>query len=326
MKKILIIICLLSVYPLFAQKNIQGSADKKSYMVGDVIQYSFSLPKSDKQLNLSSPFAFSDTIQLVTNTIDTSSDKITYHYTLVSFVEGIHKLPEFQFYSPADTIPMYNINSPTVEIIVPTIDTVNIEVKPLKGLMKIPLTLKEILPFSIGGVVLAGIIIAIIYFVRNKDRRPKILQPKPEVIIPEDEEALSNLNRLKQARLLETGQEKQHYIALSEILWQYIYRRFNVNAFEMTTNQIMENLENKDVTYEDKNKLNNIFSTSDLVKFAKYIPDTRTNLSLLDDSEDFIKNYKHIVREQRNKEVDSEDKKENDDNKNTDNEKEVVNE
>ena len=180
--------------------------------------------------------------------------------------------------------------------------------------MKSPFTLKEVLPFSIGGLIFAGIIVAVIYFIRHKDRRPKILQPKPEVIIPEDEEALSNLTRLKQARLLETGQEKQHYIALSEILWQYIYRRFDVNAFEMTTGQIMESLEDKDLSVSNKNKLNNIFSTSDLAKFAKYIPDTRTNLNLLQDSEDFIKDTKRVIAE--NETENSSDKEEVSDNPN----------
>ncbi|MBO6117496.1 MAG: hypothetical protein J6P44_03025 [Bacteroidales bacterium] len=286
----------------YSKSNIiKGAADKKQYMIGDPIKYDFSVPLNNKTLNFSSDFQFSDTLQLINSTTDTADNKINYHYVFAGFIEGTIKLPEFQFYEADKTTPLYNVVSPAVDITMPVIDTTTIEVKPLKGLMKIPFTLKEILPFSLGGLVLAGIIIAIIYFIRHKDRRPKILQPKPEIVIPEDEEALSNLTRLKQARLLETGQEKQHYIALSEILWQYIYRRYDVNAFEMTTGQIMENLDSKDISYDNKNKLNNIFTTSDLVKFAKYIPDTRTNLSLLQDSEDFIKDTKRIVTEDGNK-------------------------
>ena len=295
-------------------QNIKGVADKKEYMIGDPIEYSFSVPLNNKTLNFSSDFKFSDTLQLISNKADTVDNKINYHYVFAGFVEGRIKLPEFQFYQASLTTPLYNIVSPEVDIKMPTIDTTTIEVKPLKGLMKIPFTLKEVLPFSIGGLIFAGIIVAVIYFIRHKDRRPKILQPKPEVIIPEDEEALSNLTRLKQARLLETGQEKQHYIALSEILWQYIYRRFDVNAFEMTTGQIMESLEDKDLSASNKNKLNNIFSTSDLAKFAKYIPDTRTNLNLLQDSEDFIKDTKRVIAE--NETENSSDKEEVSDNPN----------
>ncbi len=284
--------------PMKAKQTLKGSADKKQYMVGDPIEYTFSLPKTNKTLNFTSDFQFSDTLQLVFNKVDTTEDKINYTYTFSSFVEGMIKLPEFQFYEADKTTPLYNIESPMVDIQMPAIDTTTIEVKPLKSIMKIPLTLKEIIPFSVGGIVLVGIVVAIIYFIRHKDKRPKIIQPKPEIVVPEDEEALNNLSRLRQAHLLEMGQEKQHYIALSEILWQYLYRRFDVNAFEMTTSQIMKDMQQKEVDPNDNDKLNNIFSTSDLVKFAKYLPDNKTNLTILQDSEDFIKQYKHIIIEE----------------------------
>ena len=204
--------------PIKAKQTLKGSADKKQYMVGDPIEYTFSLPKTNKTLNFTSDFQFSDTLQLVFNKVDTTEDKINYTYTFSSFVEGMIKLPEFQFYEANKTTPLYNIESPMVDIQMPAIDTTTIEVKPLKSIMKIPLTLKEIIPFSVGGIVLVGIVVAIIYFIRHKDKRPKIIQSKPEIVVPEDEEALNNLSRLRQAHLLEMGQEKQHYIALSEIL------------------------------------------------------------------------------------------------------------
>ena len=311
---IYIIICIIGVANLSAQDTLQetpslmkakltlkGSADKKQYMVGDPIEYTFSLPKTNKTLNFTSDFQFSDTLQLVFSKIDTTDDKINYTYTFSSFVEGMIKLPEFQFYEADKTTPLYNIESPMVDIQMPAIDTTTIEVKPLKSIMKIPLTLKEIIPFSIGGIVLVGIVVAIIYFIRyieNRLNRQENKRPKTEIVVPEDEEALNNLSRLRQAHLLEMGQEKQHYIALSEILWQYLYRRFDVNAFEMTTSQIMKDMQQKEVDPNDNDKLNNIFSTSDLVKFAKYLPDTKTNLTILQDSEDFIKQYKHIIIEE----------------------------
>ena len=292
-KLLYILICLGIAGNVFAQ-SIVGKTDKKEYMIGDPIEYSFSIPLTNKNLNFTSDFQFSETIQMLQTSIDTSKDKINYKYVFASFIEGVHKLPEFQFYLANQTSPAYVVQSPNVEILSPVIDTTKIEVKPIKGVMKIPFTFKEILPFAIGGIVLTGIIIAIIYFVRRTKNKTKSPQTIKEAAIPEDEEALNNLKRLKQARLLETGQEKQHYIALSEILWQYIYRRFNVNAFEKTTNQIMEEMLSKDVSQEDNKRLENIFTTSDLVKFAKYIPDTRTNLNLLQDSEDFINNNKRL--------------------------------
>lgn len=300
MKKLLcIMVCLLTVISLSAQL-IKGKTDKIQYMVGDPITYTFSVPLTNKSLNFSSEFQFSDTIQLVNTNIDTAKNMIKYTYTFVSFVEGTHTLPEFQFYEVNKISPVWVVQSPSIDIFLPVVDTTNIAVKPLKDIMKVPLTLREIIPFTLIGIVLVGIIIFIIYFFRHKDRRPKVLKSKPAIVIPEDEEALKNLNKLKQAHLLEIGQEKQHYVLLSEILWQYIYRRFDVNAFEMTTESIMGNMKNKDLEQEDKSKLNNIFSVADLVKFAKYIPDVRTNQVVLRDAEEFVKATKRIIIEEKN--------------------------
>jgi len=298
MKRLIyMLLCVGCFANLFAQ-DFMGKTDKKQYMVGDLINYNFSLPLTEQNLNLSSDFQFSDTLKLIDSKIDTIKKQINYLFVFTSFVEGQVKLPEFQFYQANKTEPIYNISSPIIEITMPTIDTTKIEVMPLKSIIKVPFTFKEIVPFVIGGLLFVGIVLAIIYFVIHKEKRPKILQPKPEIIISEDKEALDNLLRLRKAKFLDSGQVKQHYVILSEILWQYLYRRFNVNAFEMTTEQIMNSLHTKQIEQSNVDLLDNIFTTADLVKFAKYIPDMRTNLNLLQTSEDFVNNTKRIIIQQ----------------------------
>lgn len=291
MKKVLFLLLIIFYCSNLFSQEIAGKTDKKQYMIGDPIEYSFSIPKTDKQLTISSDYKFSDTIELIASKIDTNKNEIKYHYTLASFVEGNHNLPNFQFYENTKTIPTYTIIAPNIEVIMPQIDTTNVEVKPLKNIMKVPITIKETLPFGFGVILLVAIIFLIIYLIKNKNKRPNILQKKPEEVIPEDIEALNNISRLKNAHLIENNQVKQHYVALSEILWQYIYRRFNISAFEMTSSQITDSLQDK-VSMEEKNKIGNIFSVSDLVKFAKYVPDIRTNMEILDNSISFITNTK----------------------------------
>ena len=298
MKRLVYILMCVVCFASLSAQNLTGKTDKKQYMVGDRINYSFSIPLTEQRLNLSSAYQFSDTLKLVDSKIDTAEKQINYSFVFTSFVDGQVKLPEFQFYKVNDTIPIYNVLSPTIEITMPTIDTTKVEVKPLKSIIKVPLTLKEIIPFSLGGLVLAGIVIAIVYLIRHKDKRPKILQPKPEEIIPEDKEALDNLSRLRRSKFLDNGQVKRHYVILSEILWQYLHRRYDVNAFEMTTEQIMESLQHKQIDEGNINILSDIFTTSDLVKFAKHIPDMRTNLNLLQTSEDFVNNTKRVIIDQ----------------------------
>ena len=64
---------------------------------------------------------------------------------------------------------------------------------------------------------------------------------------------------------------KQYYSILTEVLRRYIMRRFDVNAMEMTSTEILDALRRKDLssTYDN---LKQILVLSDFVKFAKVHP------------------------------------------------------
>lgn len=298
MKKYLCFILFLStIASLSAQQIISGKADKAEYMIGDRIEYSFSIPQTKDNVVLSTEYKFSDTLNMVSQSCDTNNGKINYHFTFASFVEGNVVLPKYIMYKHSGASALYSVNPPIVKVTIPVIDTVNIEAKPLKGIMKAPITFKEILPFCIGIVVLAGIIVGIIYYIKYlKKRKQNALLNKKEkkVLVAEDIEALNALNALREEHYIEKNQTKQHYISLTDILWQYIYRRFDVNAFEMTSGQIIDSLRNGEIKHEDLEKLSDIFSVADFVKFAKHNPSGVENLRVMQESVDFVNATKRI--------------------------------
>lgn len=298
MKKYLCFILFLStIASLSAQQIISGKADKAEYMIGDRIEYSFSIPQTKDNVVLSTEYKFSDTLNMVSQSCDTNNGKINYHFTFASFVEGNVVLPKYIIYKHSGASALYSVNPPIVKVTIPVIDTVNIEAKPLKGIMKAPITFKEILPFCIGIVVLAGIIVGIIYYIKYlKKRKQNALLNKKEkkVLVAEDIEALNALNALREEHYIEKNQTKQHYISLTDILWQYIYRRFDVNAFEMTSGQIIDSLRNGEIKHEDLEKLSDIFSVADFVKFAKHNPSGVENLRVMQESVDFVNATKRI--------------------------------
>lgn len=298
MKKYLCFILFLStIASLSAQQIISGKADKAEYMIGDRIEYSFSIPQTKDNVVLSTEYKFSDTLNMVSQSCDTNNGKINYHFTFASFVEGNVVLPKYIIYKHSGANALYSVNPPIVKVTIPVIDTVNIEAKPLKGIMKAPITFKEILPFCIGIVVLAGIIVGIIYYIKYlKKRKQNALLNKKEKkdLVAEDIEALNALNALREEHYIEKNQTKQHYISLTDILWQYIYRRFDVNAFEMTSGQIIDSLRNGEIKHEDLEKLSDIFSVADFVKFAKHNPSGVENLRVMQESVDFVNATKRI--------------------------------
>jgi large-conductance mechanosensitive channel len=287
--------------------DISGRVEKTKYMIGDRIEYSFQVPINKEKLNSITTFSFSDTLQMINQKIDTikSGDKsfLKFSYSFVSFVAGTYNLPTYLVYENSSTTPLYNIIAPTIEIAMPKIDTVKIAVKPIKSIMKVPITFKEILPFAIGVIVLAAIIFGIIYYFKHREKKPKIILPiKKEKVLPEDVIALRELEKLKSEHLIEKNETKQHYIYLTDILWYYIGRRFNVNAIEKTSSQIIEDLGQTDLKEEERKRLNDIFTLADLVKFAKYNPDNVTNLNAMQESATFINNTKrNIIEKEENK-------------------------
>lgn len=295
----ILFIVLCFVETLSAQKVLTGKTDgnKAEYMIGDRIDYSFSVPKQKFGTVLSTEYSFSDTLTLISQTIDTTDKEFIYRFVFSSFIDGQITLPVYSIYRQSTTEKLYSISSPTIKITIPQIDTVNIEVKELKSIEKVPITFKEILPIGITVIIVAALVIAIIYMIKyiRKRKEEKLTAPKPIELVPEDIEALKSLEVLQQAHYIENNQTKQHYILLTDIVWKYIFRRFDINAFEMTSKQIIDALQQEQINMESVEKLRYLFSVADLVKFAKHQPSINENLSTMQSSKDFILATKRVI-------------------------------
>ena len=81
--------------------------------------------------------------------------------------------------------------------------------------------------------------------------------------------ALKEIEQLKNNSSIANDNQKEYYTRLTDVLRKYIRERFGFNAMEMTSTEIMLRLQNE----EDKSmieELRELFTTADLVKFAKY--------------------------------------------------------
>ena len=90
--------------------------------------------------------------------------------------------------------------------------------------------------------------------------------------LPPYEEAMINLQNLKAAQLWQRGQEKEYFTGLTDILRVYIDRRFDINAVEMTSSQIIDTLKKNDETKAVNEQLEMILEVADIVKFANARP------------------------------------------------------
>lgn len=289
-------VCLLG----YGQKHIVGKTDKTSYMLGDKINYSFSIPKNETDIILNTPYQFSDTLTLISQQTDTLKDKLIYNFVFTAFANGEIALPEYFLYKQGSAKQIYVVASPTIKINFPVIDTLNIGVKELKPIQKVPLTFTEVV--RVVGVIVGIIIVALLiiflikYLKTRKENKQQITSLSKVVLEPEDTEALKSLEALTKADYISKNQIKQHYVLLTDIVWRYIFRRFDINAFEMTSRQIVDALQTKNISFENMQRIRNLFETADLVKFAKHQPATIENASIMQEAKNFVISNGHIEK------------------------------
>lgn len=141
------------------------------------------------------------------------------------------------------------------------------------------------------GIILAIILIVIITTYYNKKNRQVFVEPeKPK--IPAHITALSSLEKIKEEQVWKEEKVKEYYSSISDAIRLYIEERFNVNALESTTDEIMLAFRSQVVDRDSKDKLQQLLMLSDLVKFAKQFPIESEHVFTLQNAFDFVNGTK----------------------------------
>jgi hypothetical protein len=100
-------------------------------------------------------------------------------------------------------------------------------------------------------------------------KAPAWIPPLP----PADVEAEAALRRLREKDLIRKGELKAFYTELSDVMKRYAGRRFEVPYLERTTSEVLSDLKPRKLAAETVSDLRAILEISDLVKFAKLMPE-----------------------------------------------------
>ena len=104
----------------------------------------------------------------------------------------------------------------------------------------------------------------------------------PPVLLPPHVRAVQALDLVKSEKIWQQGREKEYFTQITDILRHYIFERYRMNAMEMTSGEILNDIRKHDDADSVYENLKQILSTADWVKFAKYKPFADENdLSLM---------------------------------------------
>ena len=214
---------------------------------------------------------------------------LNFRYVVTSFDSTLYHVPFLPIFDGTDTIFSNSfglkVTSPELsDSTLSYLDKINrgetdsidfkqLQINDIKPIRKAPFVWTDflwILWLVLGLALLIALIGLIIYFIVNKKKKGYFF--KPPVVLPAHVRAANELDKLKSGKIWQQGREKEFYSKLTDILRRYIYEREGINAMEMTSDEILNNIRQISDVDSVYDNLKQILSTADLVKFAKYKP------------------------------------------------------
>ncbi|MCF0197895.1 MAG: hypothetical protein HUK02_01035 [Bacteroidaceae bacterium] len=120
---------------------------------------------------------------------------------------------------------------------------------------------------AVIALLLIACAVVLIYSLRTGKPIIRIVRKKKKE--PAHELAIQEIEKIKYERVWAQEDSKEYYTRLTDTLRTYIQERYGFSAMEMTSSEIIErlNVENDEDALKE---LRSLFTTADLVKFAKY--------------------------------------------------------
>lgn len=190
---------------------------------------------------------------------------------ITSFDSALYLLPPALVISGSDTV--YSNQVALKVSTVPVDDSDPTKFNDIKQIWNPPFVWADYYPI-IYGVLLFLLVLCIIGYVVKRIRSKKPLIPfgKPEPKLPPYEQAILDLNSIKEQKLWQQGRNKEYYTSITDVLRKYIADRFGINAMEMTSHEVLDALHQIEEAKPSLDGLKQILELADFVKFAKMIP------------------------------------------------------
>lgn len=232
-----------------------------------------------------------ETLPPDTAAIDGNNIEVTNRYKVTAFDSTLVYMPGFKIAHLDDTL---TTNALTLKVYDMPVDTTQQAIADIKGIYKPPFDWIGLLT-QIAIIVLSLVVIGIVAFIIYrvvKNNKKAAGEPEPIVDTRSAYEiAMQEINDLKEEKLWQAGKNKEYHSRLTDIVRQYIGRRFDIGAMELSSEDIMQYFRSDKKFRDMKTEiqlLDNILKLADLVKFAKMTPLANDNERAMAETVRFI--------------------------------------
>jgi len=232
-----------------------------------------------------------ETSKIDTADIGNGRIQLKYNYLITSFDSAVYLLPPLTFVQGQDT----TFSEPlALKVSTVPVDTETKNFYDIKGLAKPKFVIWDYAISFIIVLLVAAIAAAVVYFIRAKEPLKPFKKNVPRA--PAYVIALQELEKIRTQKLWQQNRIKEYHSALTDVLRNYIFESFNINAMEMTSGEILDAATKRDEIKPQIPVLQQILTLADFVKFAKYAP-------LPDENELSLSNACRFVNETKPVEV-----------------------
>ena len=302
-------LCLIgSISTVYSQSlEIETHIDTNQITLGDQIGLHYRLEK-EKNIIVQLPLLNDSLIEgveiigdPVVDSTRVKDGKLTISLDLLitAFDTGIYYIPPqpFIFHDGIFTDTLQS-QATYLEVFGVAIDT-TYTVRDIKGQEGAPVSSLVIAGIVFGSLLLIGIIgFLIYYFFYRKKGEEKDMKIATKPSEPAYIAAYRELDRIKAQKLWQQNKIKEYYTRITYIIRWYIWQKFDIQALEETSDEILDNFRKLKIDHINMENLESLLILADLVKFAKGHPDPDENIVHLDNAYEFIKQTKDEPRAQ----------------------------
>jgi len=269
---------LFSFSEISAQSGVKASIDSTTIKIGEQIRYKIEVESNPEDLVVFPEGETFSPLELVESLeIDTINENGNYRllkeYFLTQFDSGKYVIPSQEVLIKSNS---FYTDSIAVEVNDVVVDTTKQKLYPIKPSVEVDpgFSIPDWLWWLLGIFLVAGLVAFFIIRKKKKDAQ------EPE--LPPYEEAMAELQKLDNSKLLENREIKEYYSQLSFAVRKYLDRKIYDHGLERTTGELIlylraqkdaGKLKLTDGTISDFER---ILQRADLAKFARSKPDVIT--------------------------------------------------
>ena len=235
----------------------------------------------------------------IVDTITLPDGRLQVHryLTLTSFKDSLFAIQPVAFVRGEDTFWTEALG---LNVIQPFEVDSSLAITDIKDIEKAPIWWWGIIRWILLAIGLGGLAVGGWYAWQwyQRNRKPEEEPVNPELLRPADEVALEKLDEIKAQKIWKDGKVKEYQTELTDVVREYIGRRFDVQSTEKTSDEtlrelkpILVNGDGVSVTGDGKalyEQLRKMLQLADLVKFAKWHTTPDENEQALTTAYEFV--------------------------------------